>query len=390
VDFVDPRDATKFLAATRNAGLWVDGAEVAVSLATDTQALAPKNSAKGAMSSVAAQALAAAAWGLNQSAGTAQNSQRAATTGTRQQAAAGSAGQAAGSNYVFDSSSGLYYDSTSGYFFDPKTSVYLYYNQEQKNYMVYDEESKGYIIYNPAKPPKPCAPPAGVELQNAQVGDGVKSSKLPGATGKKIENDMEKWAKQQKKAQRQAAKQLKIQQMQQMQQMQQATGVGVPAALAQAAVGEAPHVSAPQQAGPSASELAEALAQERAKATIDAAAANAAAAATASTGLSNSAEEPTAIASGSNSLGPDGPDTAPDLMAMGTNYGTCTQLLFSGKPMIMSGGGKWACVVSRRQFPSEEQLRSHIQMSDLYKDALKAAIAAGKISFRVLDNDHDL
>ncbi len=386
MDFVDPTDATKFLATTRNAGLWIDGAEVAVSLARDTQALAPKTSTKGAMSSVAAQALAAAAWGLNQSAGTAQNPQRgtAATTGAQQQA---SAGQAGGSNYVFDASSGLYYDSTSGYFFDPKTSVYLYYNQDQKNYMVYDEESKGYIIYNPAKPPKPCAPPAGVQLQNAQVGDGVKSSKLPGATGKKIENDMEKWAKQQKKAQRQAAKQLKIQQMQQMQQMQQATGVGVPAALAEAAAGEAPSGLAAQQTGPSPSELAEALAQERAKATIDAAAANAAAA---SGDLSNSTEEPIAPTASFNSLGPDGPDTAPDLMALGTNYGTCTQLLFSGKPMVMSGGGKWACVVSRRQFSSEEQLRSHIQMSDLYKDALKAAIAAGKISFRVLDNDHDL
>lgn len=365
MDFVDPTDATKFLAATRNGGLWIDGAEVAVSLARDTQALAPKHSATGAMSSVAAQALAAAAWGLNQSAGSALRG-AAATTATQQQAAAAgsTAGQGGGSKYVFDPSSGLYYDSTTGYFFDPKTSVYLYYNQAQQNYMVYDEDSKGYILYNPAKPPKPCAPPAGVELQNAEAGDGVKSSKLPGATGKKVEMDMEKWAKQQKKAQRQAAKELK---MQQMQQMQQATGVGVPATLAQTADGEA------QQAGPSPAELAAALAQERAKATMQAANASAAAG-----GSSHSTSEPT---------GSGAPDTAPDLMSLGTNYGTCTQLLFSGKPIVMSGGGKWACVVSRRQFSSEEQLRSHIQMSDLYRDALQAAITAGSISLRVLDDD---
>jgi hypothetical protein len=95
-------------------------------------------------------------------------------------------------------------------------------------------------------------------------------------------------------------------------------------------------------------------------------------------GSSHSTSEPT---------GSGAPDTAPDLMSLGTNYGTCTQLLFSGKPIVMSGGGKWACVVSRRQFSSEEQLRSHIQMSDLYRDALQAAITAGSISLRVLDDD---
>jgi hypothetical protein len=173
--------------------------------------------------------------------------------------------------------------------------------------------------------------------------------------------------------------------MQQMQQMQQATGVGVPAtAAATAGAGEvAPGLGAGpaplEQPGPNASELVEALAMERAKATNDAAAAAGAAS-------SSNMDAPTMAGGGGAGEESDdlGPDTAPDLMSLGTNYGTCTQLLFSGKPMVMSGGGKWACVVSRRQFPSEEQLRSHIQMSDLYKDALKGAIASGKITLRVM------
>ena len=70
---------------------------------------------------------------------------------------------------------------------------------------------------------------------------------------------------------------------------------------------------------------------------------------------------------------------APDMMALGTNYELCNQLTIDGKPLVMSGGGKWACLVSRRQFGSEEQLRSHITLSELYKTALREAIAAGKV-----------
>ena len=83
---------------------------------------------------------------------------------------------------MFDASSGLYYDSSSGYFFDAKTSVYLYYNKEQKQYMVYDEPSKGYIAYDPANPPKACAPPAGVELpaKTAQPGVGAPAGMVEG------------------------------------------------------------------------------------------------------------------------------------------------------------------------------------------------------------------
>ena len=164
---MDPGDASKLLTATRTAGgLWIDGAAASITLARDTQAMAPKSSGSGAMSSVAAQALAAAAWGLNQAAPVAPKPAAAPAAAPQ---------QAAVSSYVFDPSSGLYYDAATSYFFDPKTSVYLYYNQDQKKYMCYDEESKGYILYNPAKPPKACPPPAGVELSananGSQPGD---------------------------------------------------------------------------------------------------------------------------------------------------------------------------------------------------------------------------
>ena len=170
IDYIDPGDASKLLTAARNAGgLWIDGAAASVTLARDTQAMAPKSTGSGAMSSVAAQALAAAAWGINQAAAPPKPAASRAAASQPQQAA---------SSYVFDPSSGLYYDAATSYFFDPKTSVYLYYNQDQKKYMCYDEESKGYILYNPAKPPKACPPPAGVELTaSAQPGDGARGGK---------------------------------------------------------------------------------------------------------------------------------------------------------------------------------------------------------------------
>ena len=188
--------------------------------------------------------------------------------------------------------------------------------------------------------------------------------------------DMEKWAKQQKKAQRAAEKQARLEQMQQLQQLQQTTGVGVP----QSAAVEQAGTATPDQG----KELAEQLAMERAKATVDAAAAQAQRQAQAQASGAQAAQEaPERDASAAAFA----LDTAPDMMSLGTNYGTCGQLLLNGRPIVMSGGGKWACVISRRQFGSEEQLRSHIQMSALYKDALQVAITAGKISLKEREDD---
>lgn len=188
--------------------------------------------------------------------------------------------------------------------------------------------------------------------------------------------DMEKWAKQQKKAQRAAQKQARLEQMQQMQSVQQMTGVGVP----QSAAVEQPGTATPDQG----KELAEQLAMERARATIDAAAAQAQAQAQAQAPGAQAAQ---GVPERDASAAAYALDTAPDLMSLGTNYATCGQLLLNGKPIVMSGGGKWGCVVSRRQFGSEEQLRSHIQMSTLYKDALQVAITAGKIDLREREDE---
>jgi hypothetical protein len=75
-------------------------------------------------------------------------------------------------------------------------------------------------------------------------------------------------------------------------------------------------------------------------------------------------------------------EALPDLLALGTNYDTCQQLTWGGKPIVLSAKGKWACVVSRRQFGTEEAVRSHIQLSQLYKDCLQKAIEKGQIQLR--------
>ena len=69
VDFVAPTDASKLLAASRDQtgareGLWIDNKHVLVNFAQDTRSMAPRGRGGGGMSSVAAQALAAASWGM--------------------------------------------------------------------------------------------------------------------------------------------------------------------------------------------------------------------------------------------------------------------------------------------------------------------------------------
>lgn len=71
-----------------------------------------------------------------------------------------------------------------------------------------------------------------------------------------------------------------------------------------------------------------------------------------------------------------------DMVALGTNYDTCKQLTIGGKPVVVSQNGKWACLVSRRMFKTEDELRDHIQLSALYRDSLQKATAEGKIAFK--------
>ena len=45
------------------------------------------------------------------------------------------------------------------------------------------------------------------------------------------------------------------------------------------------------------------------------------------------------------------------------------RLLMNGKPAITENNGKWACLVSRRQFKDEEGLRKHVLHSALFKES---------------------
>ena len=96
----------------------IDGKAVNISFARDTKAMAPAQSTSKGMSSVAAQALAAASWGM----GTAAPPPKQAAPKRAAPQQTTTPGQA-GNSYVFDQNSGLYYDSASGFYYDPANQV---------------------------------------------------------------------------------------------------------------------------------------------------------------------------------------------------------------------------------------------------------------------------
>lgn len=346
VDYVVQTDAARCLQnVNESGGLWVDGKQVAVSFAKDTKAMAPTpKRANSGMSSVAAQALAAASWGMASGPGPAP--------AAPQQAAPQAPGQH-GSTFVLDSSTGLYYDQSSGYFYDPKTQVYLYYNQQLQCYMKYDEVSKSYVKYDPDKS-------AGESKQGPTKPKKAKKSKK-----KSVEQDMEKWFKREQERRAAVA----------TTDTQTAVAPAQPTGNDSAGGWTSEAKTAPIEVTGGWTETAvsnatEALAAERAAER---------ARAEAKSSLETEAEEFAASvgATGAASAGPS--EAMPDLLALGTNFDTCKQLTYVGKPIVMTAKGKWACLVSRRQFGTEEAIRSHIQLSDLYKDSLQKAINEGKV-----------
>ena len=76
-------------------------------------------------------------------------------------------------------------------------------------------------------------------------------------------------------------------------------------------------------------------------------------------------------------------EALPDLLKLGTNYDTCQRLRLNGRPIVMSAQGKWAVLVSRRQFDSEISARNHVQLSELYKEALQKLITAAQVTLSV-------
>lgn len=79
------------------------------------------------------------------------------------------------------------------------------------------------------------------------------------------------------------------------------------------------------------------------------------------------------------------------LMKLGLDYSTlgCLRVLpkegeGQGGPLCEGSGDRWACLISRRCFPSEELLAKHIRLSKLYREELTKAVNENRI-IRSLD-----
>mmetsp|Transcript_17676 Transcript_17676/g.53914 ORF Transcript_17676/g.53914 Transcript_17676/m.53914 type:complete len:364 (+) Transcript_17676:628-1719(+) len=70
------------------------------------------------------------------------------------------------------------------------------------------------------------------------------------------------------------------------------------------------------------------------------------------------------------------------VLAVGTDYDQLHRLRLADGPLVRQCAktGKWLCLVSRRQFPSEAALRKHVARSQLYKDALERAATSNTIA----------
>ena len=64
------------------------------------------------------------------------------------------------------------------------------------------------------------------------------------------------------------------------------------------------------------------------------------------------------------------------------DYAQIGKVLCKGKPLAALHNGKWACFLSKRQFDSEQKLRTHIEKSSLYKEALHAQLKAGTLTLK--------
>jgi len=93
----------------------------------------------------------------------------------------------------------------------------------------------------------------------------------------------------------------------------------------------------------------------------------------------------------------DGTSAAALLMTLGTDFATVHLLGLKPEndatpsgganggvlgPLIESNGSKWACLVSRRAFATEEQLAKHIRLSQLYHDELAKSVTQGRVVLR--------
>jgi len=72
------------------------------------------------------------------------------------------------------------------------------------------------------------------------------------------------------------------------------------------------------------------------------------------------------------------------VLAVGTNYDQLHRLYINNRPAVAfcEANNKWLCLVSERQFSSEDKLKSHIAKSQLYKDALQRAVQNNLITLQ--------
>jgi len=63
------------------------------------------------------------------------------------------------------------------------------------------------------------------------------------------------------------------------------------------------------------------------------------------------------------------------VLAVGTDYAQLHRLKLDDLPVVRQcqRTGKWMCLISKRQFPTESQLQKHVAKSALYRDALEKA-----------------
>lgn len=69
-----------------------------------------------------------------------------------------------------------------------------------------------------------------------------------------------------------------------------------------------------------------------------------------------------------------------DLTTLGTTYSSIHRLTIDGKPLVKQQKGKWACLVSKRAFDTEELLEKHVHLSQLYRTKFSEALLAGRIA----------
>lgn len=73
-------------------------------------------------------------------------------------------------------------------------------------------------------------------------------------------------------------------------------------------------------------------------------------------------------------------DSMGDLTTLGTTYSSIHRLTIDGKPLVKMQKGKWACLVSKRVFDTEELLEKHVHLSQLYRTKFSEALLAGRIA----------